>query len=59
VMVFMRKPDVAEQIHICGEAYSGQQGWVEGAICVAEKMLQEHFAMPWPGWLEKDYYLGW
>lgn len=59
VMQFMRRPNGAEQIHICGEAYSDQQGWVEGAFCVAEKMLQEHFAMPWPNWLEKDYYLGW
>jgi monoamine oxidase len=59
VMQFMRKPNSAEQIYICGEAYSGQQGWVEGALCVTEKMLQEHFAMEWPAWLEKDYYLGW
>ncbi len=59
VMQFMRKPNQGERIHICGEAYSDQQGWIEGAFCVAEKMLQEHFAMAWPVWLEKDYYLGW
>jgi monoamine oxidase len=37
VMPYMRKPVVDEAIHIIGEAYSDQQGWVEGAFCVAEK----------------------
>ncbi len=39
VMPYMRKPLNDEQIHICREAYSDQQGWVEGAFCEAEKML--------------------
>lgn len=59
VMPYMRKPDAKEQIHICGEAYSDQQGWVEGAFCEAEKMLQEWFGLKRPVWLDKDYYLGW
>jgi len=59
VMPYMRQPDAKEQIHICGEAYSDQQGWVEGAFCEAEKMLQEHFGMKRPIWLNKDYYMGW
>ncbi len=59
VMPFMRRPLPQESVFICGEAYSAQQGWVEGALCVAEKMLQEHFGRQWPEWLEKDYYLGW
>lgn len=59
VMRYMRQPLKAEAIHICGEAYSGQQGWVEGALCVAEKMLQDHFQLPKPIWLPEDYYLGW
>jgi len=59
VMPYMRQPDPKEQIHICGEAYSDQQGWVEGAFCVAEKMLQEHFGMERPVWISKDYYMGW
>lgn len=59
VMSFMRRPMNKENVFICGEAYSAQQGWVEGALCVAEKMLQEHFGRQWPEWLEKDYYLGW
>jgi len=58
VMKYMRKPKINEEIHICGEAYSDQQGWIEGAFCVAEKMLQEEFGMAHPEWLNKDYYLG-
>ena len=59
VMSFMRRPMNKENVFICGEAYSAQQGWVEGALCVAEKMLQEHFGRQWPEWLEGEYYLGW
>jgi monoamine oxidase len=59
VMPYMRKPVADEQIHICGEAYSDQQGWVEGAFCEAEKMLQEYFGLDRPTWLSPDYYLGW
>jgi len=58
-MEFMRKPNPAEDIYICGEAYSDQQGWVEGAFCVSEKMLQKYFKMERPVWLPVDYYLGW
>ncbi|MEG5048411.1 FAD-dependent oxidoreductase [Microcoleus sp. B4-C1] len=59
VMEYMRQPMEEDAIHICGEAYSDQQGWVEGALCVAEKMLQDHFSMKRPEWLPSDYYLGW
>lgn len=59
VMPYMRRPFATEQIHICGEAYSDQQGWVEGAFCEAEKMLHEYFGLDRPVWLSPDYYLGW
>ncbi|KIC63688.1 flavin monoamine oxidase family protein [Chryseobacterium taiwanense] len=59
VMPYMRKPNHDQNIHICGEAYSDQQGWVEGAFCEAEKMLQEHFGLNRPEWLSPEYYLGW
>lgn len=59
VMPYMRKPVADERIHIIGEAYSDQQGWVEGAFCEAEKMLQEHFGMDRPIWLSPTYYMGW
>jgi monoamine oxidase len=58
-MLYMRQPLQGESIHICGEAYSDLQGWIEGAFCVAEHMLQEHFGMDWPSWLSRSYYLGW
>ncbi|HYU35098.1 MAG TPA: FAD-dependent oxidoreductase [Thermoanaerobaculia bacterium] len=60
VMPRMRKLRPEDDVYICGEAYSEQQGWVEGALNVAELMLQEHFDMTWPAdWLEEGYYLGW
>jgi monoamine oxidase len=59
IMKSMRHPHKEHAIHICGEAYSGQQGWVEGALCVAERMLEEHFGLGRPEWLERNYYLGW
>ena len=58
-MRYMRQPRPGEALHVCGEAYSDQQGWVEGALCTAERMLQEHFGLAWPNWLATDYYLGW
>jgi monoamine oxidase len=30
-------------VYICGEAYSHEQGWVEGALQTAELMLTQHF----------------
>ena len=35
-------------VYICGEAYSHEQGWVEGALQTAEIMLQQHFKLPPP-----------
>ncbi|NMM49823.1 flavin monoamine oxidase family protein [Marinigracilibium pacificum] len=58
-MEYMRRPNLNEEIYICGEAYSDQQGWVEGAFCVAEHMLEKSFDLKRPGWLDCDYYLGW
>jgi monoamine oxidase len=51
----MLKPVASEDIHICGEAYSIGQGWVEGAFCTAEQMLESHFGLKRPRWLDKDY----
>ena len=58
-MEYMRRPDPNEHIHICGEAYSDQQGWVEGAFCEAEKMLEAYYGLTRPKWLPADYYMGW
>jgi len=32
-------------VYICGEAYSHEQGWVEGALQTAELMLTGHFGL--------------
>jgi monoamine oxidase len=55
----MRQPFVDEDIFIIGEAYSGVQGWVEGALTTAEKVLREHFGLPRAPWQPPDnYYMG-
>jgi hypothetical protein len=53
----MRQPVDDESVHVCGEAYSDQQGWVEGALCTAELILRDHFHMEYPcDWLPRGYY---
>ncbi|WP_036678200.1 flavin monoamine oxidase family protein [Daejeonella oryzae] len=39
---------------ICGEAYSTNQTWVEGALQTAEIVLQKHFKLSEPDWLKND-----
>lgn len=57
IMCRMRKPVPDEDIHIVGEAYSYQQGWVEGALDTAESMLQDCFHLKSPSWLDPTYAL--
>lgn len=58
IMCRMRKPVAEHNIHIVGEAYSYNQGWVEGALDTAESTLQEFFGLKIPAWLApKDYSL--
>ena len=40
---------------ICGEAYSNAQGWVEGALCTAESVLEEFYHLPRITGLPADY----
>jgi monoamine oxidase len=60
VMRHVKKP-LGDQykVYIVGEAYSGQQGWVEGALTTAELVLQKEFGLQRPSWLPANYYLGW
>jgi monoamine oxidase len=59
-MTRVRQPlGQAVPVYIVGEAYSGMQGWVEGALTTAELVLQRHFFLDRPGWLPAGYYLGW
>jgi lysine 2-monooxygenase len=54
----IRHPIDGVNLYICGEAYSEHQGWVEGALQTAEKMLEENFLLERPSWISPDYYLG-
>jgi hypothetical protein len=60
VMQRMKRPlGNQHEVYIVGEAYSGMQGWVEGALTATEVVLQQEFKLKWPEWLPADYYLGW
>lgn len=48
-----------QHVYIVGDAYSGAQGWVEGALTSAEVTLEQHFQLARPQWIPSDYYLGW
>ncbi len=55
IMPYMRGIP-GEKVHICGEAYSIGQGWVEGALQTAELMLKEHFHLSRPDFIPEKYY---
>jgi len=59
VMPKLRGAGSEDRVHICGSSFSSHQGWVEGALLEAEKMLQTSFDLARPDWLPKEYYLGW
>jgi monoamine oxidase len=46
-------------VYVVGEAYSGAQGWIEGALSATEVVLQTHLGLPWPKWMRPEVYLGW
>ncbi|MFY9826042.1 MAG: NAD(P)/FAD-dependent oxidoreductase [Thermoanaerobaculia bacterium] len=46
VMPRMVNPVPGLPVYVCGEAYSQEQGWVEGALQTAEIMLTQHFGLP-------------
>lgn len=56
----MRRPFADEEIFIVGEAYSGAQGWVEGALTTTERVLRDFFDLKRdPNWQPpEDYYMG-
>ena len=58
VMKQVRQPDPDYPVYVCGEAYSASQGWIEGALQTAERMLEEHFSLGRPHWLARKYDLG-
>jgi hypothetical protein len=40
--------------YICGEAYSTNQTWVEGALQTAEIVLQKHLGLSEPTWITRN-----
>ena len=40
---------------VCGESFSNQQGWVEGALNTAEMVLERFFGLARPAWVVKNY----
>jgi len=41
IINYMIRPFGNARIHVCGEAYSNEQGWIEGALKSVERMLYE------------------
>ncbi len=58
VMPRMRHPDPAVNVHICGEAWSTGQGWVQGALATAEHVLQQELGLARPAWLPAQADIG-
>jgi monoamine oxidase len=55
----VRQPVDSLPVHICGESYANQQGWVEGALTSAEHVVQEYFNLRTPAWLQpQNYFIG-
>jgi monoamine oxidase len=47
------QPIAGLPVFVCGEAYARSQGWVEGALETAEHVMQRHFDLPRPDWLDE------
>ena len=54
----MRRPLPKYNMHVCGEAYSGIQAFIEGALTSTELVLQEQLGLQGPEWVAENYYLG-
>ncbi len=51
---FQDRPKVAEGLYLCGEAYSDEQGWIEGALRSAESVLADLKIPRVPWWSGTD-----
>ena len=55
----IRQPMPGYNVFLCGDCYSENQGWVEGALNTAEMVLETEFGLPRPNWVEdENYYFG-
>lgn len=56
---YIMKPFKNARVAICGEAYSDEQGWTEGAFKSAERLLQSPtFKLPLPSGILQDEFDG-
>jgi monoamine oxidase len=51
IMERIEQPVSGANLYICGEAWSGHQGWVEGALETADSVLRHNFGLAAPAWL--------
>jgi monoamine oxidase len=54
----VQRPNPDHAVYLCGESFSLDQGWVEGAINTTEMMLQQQFDLDRPSWVGPDYDFG-
>lgn len=58
VIPAMRRPAPGAPVYVCGEAFSAHQGWIDGALLAAERVLRDHLGQPAPDWIPADLDLG-
>lgn len=46
IEVMRRIANPVPNLYVCGEAYSDEQAWVDGALRSTETLLQNHFGLP-------------
>ena len=51
------RPFVDADLYTCGEAFSGEQGWIEGALKSAERVLESMGLPSPPPWVDKTEYV--
>jgi len=51
VEAVMLQPDPTVPLHVVGSTYSSDQGWAEGALATAERLVTERLGFARPPWL--------
>lgn len=52
----IEKPFRNAEVYVCGESYSSEQGWCEGALRSTERVLHR-LGLPSPQWISEDEYM--
>jgi hypothetical protein len=50
------RPFINANLFTCGEAFSGEQGWIEGALKSAERVLETIGVPSPPSWVDRAEY---